>query len=418
MSNYKEWNKALIDYYFHSNDGKEVILYCDEDIINEVGSKNKIGKIEDFVDHVIDEGKRIAIYDSFFDDRTGRLSVNVNKKIRGAKGLKFPILLYEKGIENNVPLTYFSFIIISILKHKLDDNKIKGFRLDGIGPNPSGYDVLFSDIQKKYKRFIARRIGKHPYEGLIKFQVVLNRRENDELNEILYKNNLQFSEDDNYESILNRVIRYADGSLREKLNKSINDECYKIWFENKIKSFDLDKYCNDNNVQKQSKLEGEFALALFLSTEFRGLKLLTNVNPEGFISSGEISIINSPINSRLENGFYLDSVNLNKEVEIKEYCFKDEEKNVLIKSLRLNDVILLQQIKDGVYIQTISPYPNEFTYVLVKNEFKIIEKFNKWCQEQELKIELIDASVSNEIIGNSHVVFESTNFHNPYYELD
>lgn len=422
MSNYKEWNKALIDYYFHSNDGKEIILYCDEVIINEIGKHYNLGDIKDFVDQVIKEEKRIDIYDSFFDDRRGKSSVDVNRKINGAKGWKFSILLHEKGNQHKVSLSYFSFIIISILKHKLDENKIKEFRLDGIGPNPSGYDVLFSDIQKRYPRFIARRIGKLAYEGLIKFQVVLNKKENTNLEEILYENNLQFSEDENYETILNRVIRYADGSLREKLNKSINDECYKIWFENKIKSFDIDKYCNDNNVQKQSKLEGEFALALFLSTEFRGLKLLTNVNPEGFISNGEISIIISPINSRLENGFYLDSVSLNKEVEIKEYCFKDEEKNVLIKSLKLNDVILLQQInqqiKDGVYVQTISPYPNEFTYVLVKNEIKIIDKFKNWCQENELKIEFIDTSVSNEIIGNSHLVFESNNFHTPYYKLD
>ena len=418
MSTYKEWNNALIEYYFHSNDSKEVILYCDEEIINEIGLKNNIGTIKDFVEHVINEVKRIDIYDSFFYDRRGKLSIDVNKKISGAKGLKFSILLYEKGCEYKVSLSYFSFIIISILKHKLDENIKKELGLDGLGNNPRGYDDLFSDIQKKYPNFIARRIGKHPYEGLIKFQVVLNRRENDELNEILYKNNLQFSENDNYESILNRVIRYAGGSLREKLNKSIKDECYKIWFENKIKSFDLDKYCKDNKIEKQSKLEGEFALALFLNSEFRGLKLLTNVIPEDFISNGEISIINSSINPRLENGFYLDSVSLNKGVEIKEYCFKDEKKNVYIKSLILKDVILLQQFKDGIYVQTVNPYPNEVTYIIVKNENKIIEKFNKWCQEQELKIELIDASVSNEIIGNSHVVFESDNFHIPYYKLN
>lgn len=418
MSTYKKWNQALIDHYFNENKSQEIILYCDEEIINVIGKSKNFGGIKDFVDQVIKEDRRIAIYDSFFNDRTGKLSVDVNKKIRGAKGLKFPILLYEKGIENNVPLTYFSFLIISILKHKLDENKKEQLGLKAIGPNPSGYDYLFSDIQKKYPNFIARRIGKLPYEGLIKFQVVLNRRENDELDEILYKNNLQFSEDESYESILNRVVRYSGGSLREKLQKSVKDECYKIWFENKIKSFDLDKYCIEKNLEKQSKLEGEFALALFLSSDFRGLKLLTNVNPEGFISNGEISIINSPINSRLENGYFLDTVSLNKQVEINEYCFEDKEKNVLIKSLRLNDVILLQQMNDGVYVQTINPYPNEITYVLVKNDTKIIDKFKNWCEENELKIEFIDTSVSNEIIGNSHLVFQSNNFHSPYDKID
>lgn len=418
MSNYKKWNDAFKEYYFGNNDNQEVILYCDEEVINHVGDKHNIGDINSFINEVTLEEKRTDIYDSYFRDRSGKLSVKINKQIRKNKGLSFSLLLYEKGNEFRIQLTYLNFLLISILKHTLTDDRKTQLNLDTIGNNPRGYDNLFYDIQKKHPGFIARRIGKLPYEGLIKFQVVLNKRENAELEEILYTYNLQFSEDENYESILNRVIRYAAGSLRSKLEQSINDECYKIWFENKIKSFDLDKYCIDNKVKKKSKLEGEFSLALVLNPDFRGLKLLTNVNPEGFISNGELSIINSTINSRLENGFFFDTVSLNKRVEIKEYSFEDKEKNVSIKSHKLDDIILLQQIQNGVYVQTINPYQNEFTYVLVKNDTKIIDKFKSWCHENELKIDFINPDISNEIIGHSHVVFESSNFHSPYYKLE
>lgn len=418
MSNYKKWNTALIDHFFTNNDKQEVILYCDEEVIDEIGKNNNIGTISDFVEQVIDEEKRIQIYDSYFNDRQGNLSTTINRNIKTSKGLKFSLLLHKKGIVKKVPLTYFSFIIVSILKHKLDDNKKEELGLNKIGSNPSGYDDLFYDIEKNYPNFIARKIGKHRYEGLIKFQVVLNRNENTELDKILFDKNLQFSEDEGYESILNRVIRYSNGSLREKLEQSIKDECYKIWFENKIKSFDIDKYCTSNNLEKKSTLEGEFALALFLSTEFRGLKLLTNVNPEEAITDGDISISNTYINSRLENGFFLNTVNINSNVEIKEYCFADKEKNISIKSLKLNDVIIFQKIKEGVYVQTINPYPNELTFTLIKNETKIVEKFKKWCEKKKVEIEDIAASVSNDLIGSSYLIVESKDFHTPYYKID
>jgi hypothetical protein len=214
---YKKWNTALIDHFFYSNDNQEVILYCDEDVINEIGQSKRLGKIEDFLNQVILEEKRTEIYDSYFYDRRSNLSVEINRKIKNYKGLKFSLLLFEKGLEKKVSLSYFSFIITSILKHVLTEDRKKHLGINNIGNNPSGFDDLFFDIQNNYSNFIARKIGKLRYEGLIKFQVVLNRNENSELDKILFDKNLQFSEDESYESILNRVIRYSNGSLRKKL---------------------------------------------------------------------------------------------------------------------------------------------------------------------------------------------------------
>ncbi|MBU3661313.1 MAG: hypothetical protein FGM14_15700 [Flavobacteriales bacterium] len=418
MSEYKNWNNALIEHFFHIDKNQEIILYCDEDLINDIGDKNKLGNINNFVNEVISEEKRTEIYDSYFSDRSGKQSVSINKEIRSSNGLKFSLLLFEKGKQFKIKLSYLSFLIISILKHTLTEERKSELKLDTIGNNPNGYNELFHDIHKQFPSFIARRIGKLAYEGLIRFQVVLNKREHQELEEILYSKNLQFSEDENYESILNRVIRYSSGSLRKKMESSISDECYKIWFENKFKSFDIEKYCFTNKIEKKSVLEGEFVLALILNADYKGLKLLTNVNPEESISNDFMTIRSSEINSRLENGFFLDTVNLYSKVEIKEYSFEDSNSNASIKSQKLNDVIILQQIKVGVYVQTINPYPNELTYTMVKKDSRIIEKFKVWCENKKIEIKTIDESISSEIIGNSFLIFESKNFHIPFYKID
>lgn len=415
---YNKWNKALIDHFFNQHNNQEVILYCDEDVINEIGKANKLGNIQEFADQVVLEEKRFGIYDSYFNDRRGKLSVEINRKIINSKGLNFSLLLYEKGLEKKVTLSYFSFLIISILKHILLEDRKEYLGLNKIGNNPSGYDDLFFDIQFNHSSFIARKIGKHRYEGLIKFQVVLNRNENTELDKILFDNNLQFSDVESYESILNRVIRYSNGSLRKKLEQSVSDECYKIWFENKIKKFDIDKYCQVNKIKKKSSIEGEFALAFILNNEFKGLTLLTNVNPDINITNGDISISNTQINSRLENGFFLNTVSLNSKVDIKSYCYEDKENNVSIKSFKLDDVILLQEIKSGLSVQTIYPYPKTLTYAFVKNEINIVGKFKNWCESKEIVINDIDTGISNELIGKSHLLFSSEDFHIPYCKID
>lgn len=109
MSNYKKWNTALIDYFFTNSDNQEVILYCDKEVINEIGEENDLGGIYEFVNQVIKEGSKTEIYDSYFNDRQGNSSTTINRNIKTSKGLKFSLLLHEKGLEKKVKLSYFSF---------------------------------------------------------------------------------------------------------------------------------------------------------------------------------------------------------------------------------------------------------------------------------------------------------------------
>jgi len=46
---YRKWNEAFVKYFFTDNTDEEIILYVDNDIINEIGKSNDLGGIEDFL---------------------------------------------------------------------------------------------------------------------------------------------------------------------------------------------------------------------------------------------------------------------------------------------------------------------------------------------------------------------------------
>jgi hypothetical protein len=404
---YKKWNEALIDYYFNENKTEEVILYCDEEIINEIGKGKNIGLLTDFINCVLaDEKCRFEIFDSLF--LKGSRDTKLNRKIITNIDLKFSIVLYESGIDRKIPLTFFSYIIISILRNTLKNDNVNYTKLKNL-KNPTRYDELFDSIEKNYPKFINRKIGKLRYEGLIKFQLVLTKNENIELEKILYKNQLEFSEYESFETILNRVIRYCDGKLREKLQLSTIDECYKIWFENKFKNFKLKNYVA-KITDEPLLIKGEFALAFVTNREFSGLQLFTNVNPKEVLTNNKITIFPCETNSKLENGFFQAPVELEK-VELKKYEFDTHEIN--IKSLPINDIVFFHKITNHLYFQTINPYPNTETYILVKNENNLLNKFKNWAKD---KIEYNEIPIDNskDYFGKTHILFITNNISEPF----
>ncbi|GAA4053456.1 hypothetical protein [Flavobacterium chungnamense] len=408
---YKKWNEALIDYYFNENKTEEVILYCDEEIINEIGTTKNIGLLTDFINCVLaDENERFTIFDSLFIK--GGRDTRLNGKIKTNSDLKFSIVLYDTGIDRKIPMTFFSYIILSILKNTISVENANYKKLQTL-KNPSEYDSLFYSIEKAYPKFINRKIGKHRYEGLIKFQIVLTNDENVELEKILYKNQLEFSEYESYETIMNRVLRYSDGKLRDKLQRSTTDECYKIWFENKLKNFKLENYV-PKITDEPISIHGEFALAFVINNEFSGLQLFTNVNPKEILINNGITIFPCETNSKLENGFFQTPVQIEK-VEFKEYKF--EKLDINIKSSSLNDIVFFQKINNHLYFQTLNPYPNTETYILVKKEDKLLNKFKSWAKE---KIEYNEIPIDNSknYFGETHILFISNNISESYYKID
>ena len=411
---YKRWNKALLNYYFKVENEQEVILYCDENIINTIGQENNLGTIENFINLClpISNNEKITIYESFF----GRTTTQINRRLNGSHDLKLAVTFYELERNTNIELSYFNFIILSILKKGVSSDSKFHQQLFSL-QNPTGYDLLFEKISKIKTQFINRRIGKLIYDGLIKFQVVLNKKEDDDLEKILFINQFEFSEDETYETIINQsqIIERTQGSLRKKIIDSQSDECYKIWFERKFKKFKLSEYFNNNNEIKTLQ-KGFFALAFDISQDNMGLHLLTNVRTDKIINSEIFNIEPNNNDIKLDNDFYPQSIysKNSKKIEVKEYSL--EQEGLTIKSLKIQEVVFLQKCS-RLLVQTENPQGHLLTYVLVRNDENIKLRFEKWSSENNFQINKIEISHTKNYFSESHQLYTSENINKPYYPL-
>lgn len=414
LMSYKKWNEALLSYYFENENDQEVILYCDEEIINKIGSDGKIGNIEDFINVCLPNtnNEKITIYESFF----GRTTTQINRRLNGSHDLKLAVTLYELEQKTKIELSYFNFIILSILKKGVSSDSKFHQQLFAL-QNPTGYDLLFEKISKIKTQFINRRIGKLIYDGLIKFQVVLNKREDDDLEKILFTNQFEFSDDETYETIINQsqIIERTQGSLRKKLIDSQTDECYKIWFESKLKKFKLNEYSNINNDIKINQ-KGFFVLAFDTSQDNMGLHLLTNVRVDKIINNEIFKIEPNNNDIKLNNDFYPQSIYVkgSGKIEIKEYSLKQE--NLTIESIEIKDIVFLQKCS-GLLVQTENLQGHLLTYVLVKNNEKIKTAFEEWCSVNDFQINKIEISYTENYFSESYQLYTSENINKPYYTL-
>lgn len=418
---YKRWNKALLDYYFTGNDSnKEVLLYCDEEIINEIGKENELGGFSEFINSTLDleEVKRFEVFDSFFLS-SFRRTVSDNRSISNGKDQIFGVFLFKKEDGTKVNLSYFNFIITAIIKRTISNQHPLYERINI--PNPTNYDFLIHKISKVHPEFKSGMIGKLRHEGLLNFQVVLNRSQWYDLQCVLYKYQLEFSEEEFYETILNRskLIERTKGALRAKLLNSKNDECFKFWFENRIKSFNLNEFSleedtNDIEVVQQ----GSFVLAFSNGNggSYKGLCLLTDVKVEKNLPHNDININVNSYSFKLENDYYSNLILPKEEFLIQEYNITQD--NITIQSLPIRDVIILQKTNNDLYVQTEEPEQNKDTYILVKNEVKVIEKVGKWLVKKDIVTNEVDVAITSMYFTDKYKLFLTNNLPSSYYKIN
>jgi hypothetical protein len=413
---YKKWNKALLDYYFTKEGNGEILLYCDEDLINLIGKQNSLGNINDFIDITLTDSalERKTTFENFFG-RTG--STTMNRKLQSADGLKFSTLLYDTEKDNGkISLAFFNFIILSILTKTVEVNSELYSKLNGL-QNPTNYDFLFKRIEEYNNRFVNRRIGKLRYEGLIKYQVVLSKKESLELDSILYNNSIFIHKEEQYESILNRVIPYTSSKLRDKFRRSYRELCFAMWLENKIKGFNHETYTNElphenaNHIQKKT---GQFAFSFKNGV----LHLLTNIINDSSIRENNYFIDVSNTDRIFKGNYSLNPILYNDKnsVEFKSYSL--EFNNIEIKSLPINEVTFLQYY-DGFYLQTLVPEPNIKAYAIVKNNPILITKWENWCSNKKntdgIK-EKYNVDKTSSIFGINYIVYLIENIKKPYLQ--
>lgn len=422
---YIKWNKVLLNHFFNPDKGKnEIVLYADKTLINSIGKENNLGGYDDFLKCImIDYEDRILLYDELLSASGQRRTVEINRELKKII-LEFPNTLREIH-SNRHQILYFNYLIFYISAYIGNDNTSYYRFLNGIvkkylpkhkNKNAlSGLDCLFNDLEEWSLKnengfFRARRIGNLTYKGLLNYQVVLNPKENNDFEELLFVHGIQVDDNTIYPELLNRVLPHAVNSrLRAKLIKGVKQPVYAEWFLNKSLQF-------DHSVFAKTVRGGEIDV-------FRKGTLIFNINKDYKLELLSDTLLNEndvPLGFTLQEsnknrfGYYETAVEADETVEFREYRLTTADKRLELKTPPLNNVTFFQKNGDE-YLQTNHPDISYEGIVLVRGE-QI--KWANWSNnDKHLKsCERINSYILNQLFGADYLFFKVTGVKKSYYK--
>lgn len=258
---YFKWNDALWEYYTQ-NDNDTILLYVDEDIINEIGEENKLGDVESFIDSILltyDERKK------FKDEYKLANGPDVSSKGFVYKTYyNFVSTLLEKqsdptnpifsNFESDQKCPCFSILLLAVYGYGLC-NKWEGFENIMRRKFGTAYknewnqvggreliDCVLSNISNNFdERILDDMLATNErFAGKIKYHLVLKPREKREIYNIMFHHYLSFTESDDFDRFITELLTYVnDKELIDKI-RDINNKEYLITFFN---NFDRDSFC-------------------------------------------------------------------------------------------------------------------------------------------------------------------------------
>jgi hypothetical protein len=436
--NYIKWNKALTKHFFNENNiNKEVILYADKNLIFEIGEKYNLGNYDDFIKCIlIDFNSRCNLYDDIIANprRLGNDRVTINKELSN-KIKEFPNHLSNKT--GKFDLVYFNYIIFYITVF-VDNTEDRSFYnclnqiINSVIPKDNnnlplnGLDLIFNKIEEwtlknkngKLGIFRARRLGNLAYLGLLKYQVVLKPNENKLFEEIIYKYNIQISDNTLYAELANMLLPLIDNnSLRSKIIEATKNIVYAEWFLNRVKNFNHDSFKN-TEIGKGIEVIKKGQLAFFIDPIDYSLKLKTNIELNEKFNIEHYYFVQS---EKDENGFYLEPLIVKNSEPIKFENKWINSNNVELKTLKVNDVNFFQsqEISGGGYIQTLTPTIGYKYLVVVKENNSIISKWENWSSNDKniSKISRIDKNDNlTNIFGHNCIFYFAEDVKKNYYQ--
>lgn len=210
--NYLEWATKLFEYYFNEdNNGQEVILYCDDEILNEIGGEN--GK-DDFLNSIENFNKCNLKYKSEIDFKyLGNFEklIELISEVKGVYLNNNPILPVPKNNIVAQPKLYYSLMfplfIIYIIKIEEKQNIITSKTLK-IKTNETDnfYIILFNCLNKlgfflsnenlgfiRLENLFGKTLDskyKGKYEGYFKYHAPFTRQQITEIIKIKNRNGI------------------------------------------------------------------------------------------------------------------------------------------------------------------------------------------------------------------------------------
>ena len=428
---YKQWNNAFVKYFFDNDIDEEIILYADRDIINKVGEKNNLGDVEDFLKAIIvNNDNRKLIYGNNID-RVPNGNVAFNRRIQSGSIFDFALFLSEhKSPKTKLP--FLNYVILAIYAYS--DLEITNssyyhnlntlisninFQQKKISSNNIKLDDLFNKIKLLYPRFKNELIGNLAFMGLLKYQVVLSPKEKYEFEETLFKHKITILEDSNYHSFANKFLSVVPNhynTIREKIKLGGNDPVYARWFLNKGENFSFQNFSSTNPNVAISKQVGEIALVFNPENE-KHLYLSINTACEGNINIKGYQFF---LDEKREDGFSTSPVILNnkKEVSFKNYDTIETE-DYKFSFLPLKRVNFFQKNSLNHYQQVLNPVANTPTYVVVKNETREINNWEKWKNKNTAGCGAsIDLTKTESLFTENYVLYKAKSINKEYYTKD
>jgi len=435
---YKKWNIALTNYFFNENNiNKEVILYADKNLVNEIGEKHGLGNYDDFIKCIlIDFNSRCNLYDDIIDSpkRLGNNRVTINQELNH-KIKRFPNHLADKT--GKFDLVYFNYIIfyLTVFVDNAEDRSFYNSLnqiIDSLIPNDNdtlplnGLDLIFNKIEEwtlkskngKLGIFRARRLGNLAYLGLLKYQVVLSPSENKLFEEIIYKYNIQISDNTLYAELANMLLPLIEKStLRSKIIEATKNIVYVEWFLNRVKNFDHESFKN-TDIGKGIEVIKKGQLAFFIDPVDYSLKLKTNIELSGKFNIEDYYFIQS---EKDENGFYIEPLIVKNSEPIKFESKSLNSETVDLKTLKINEVNFFQSQENsgGGYIQTLTPTIGYNYLVVVKESNAIISNWENWAFNDNniSKIRRIEKNDNlTNIFGQNSIFYFAEDIKKNYYK--
>ena len=288
------WNSALLSYFFPEdlNEEDEVCMYIDRDIIEEIGRQNDLGGYDDFLQIVmLPVERRRELYS--YIRRIYLANPNIPRDFQpfynSVNLFRFATIYIDNNLYRYIPCPFLIYIAFAILMgsecYNENQNPLGRYiteRLRTAFPdhdnNRQGLEDLFYELADYYPQFRAEKLTRHPYVGLIRYQLGLTKPQEETLKKAMY--NADISDDVPYIHWVDIIEHYVDESVNSLLRKSRNDAVLRRRITDLRNSFDPSAYeLSHRGADVRSK--GKFVLAVYedeYTAENDRLVLLTDVN--------------------------------------------------------------------------------------------------------------------------------------------
>ena len=412
------WNDALWEYYFGGdNPSEQVLLYVSDDIIRNIGCSNDAIRdrleneleLDDYLEFFYDSillrssddvrnffycgltrngDPRRAISEVFLGQARidNALSAYRRQETQTTAIFEFARALasiQDQRFPHKCPcLSYVVFLILAYSGNRTYDGLISILREKSGLPNanilPEQFMELFRSVEEWSKdndgipRFYADRIrGNQEFVGVLRYHLVLNRAEATQLQDALYKYNVEWDESETtYKDLVyNHVLPIiTHPEIKNALRKTENYS----FFYNFFHSFSPENYTPSTEIPKKQR--GHFFL--LYDRENKNFILKTDVRAYDNDSSKDLVVGNGVVkiscDGERECGLY-SAIYENGEIGIDSYLtisYNDDNLNVI--SIKRDWLFF---IMSGKYFQQVlTPVENEGCLIITRKNLEDVRQ--------------------------------------------